>query len=386
MSTKAYIHAERSIQDWLQSHLEDVNLASVDQLTELLTRVELNNQTRLVFIQADIDSEALSTIASLRARHAELSIVAVALAADSATVLSAMRAGASEFFVRGQDDEKIPELVSNVLQRKVRAEHHDSHIISILSGHADTGLAFLGEHLSLAIAERQRQNEAVLLLDLAAPAGAAAVFMNVQHEYTALDGIADAYRCDTTLIDTAFPHHPLGPFVLSLPENLQGAPVIEPEQLGQFIDVLATIFATVIITADQGIGEGCIHRIAERSHHSLILSDQSILFSRHNQQLLHSLRAAGIATERAGLIVDRFQRRVGLDPNKLSELLQLPLYAVLAGDPSHRLKAMNAGDSLLETAPSDEYLRDVRHLAQQLLGRSKVVAAPKRGLLDRFLN
>ena len=68
----------------------------------------------------------------------------------------------------------------------------------------------------------------MLLVDLATPSGAAAIFLNLNPTYNVLDAINDAHRCDQTLIDTAFPKHSSGVYVLSLPEDLLGRISFDP--------------------------------------------------------------------------------------------------------------------------------------------------------------
>jgi len=87
-------------------------------------------------------------------------------------------------------------------------------LFGVLSAHPGESIAFLAEHLALGILEAQGPNERVLLLDIANPAGAAAIFLNINATYSALDAINDAYRCDQSVVDTAFTRHSSGLYVL----------------------------------------------------------------------------------------------------------------------------------------------------------------------------
>jgi pilus assembly protein CpaE len=127
--------------------------------------------------------------------------------------------------------------------------------------------------------------------------------------------------------------------------------------------------------------------VIERASHSLLLSDQTILNSRYNQGMLQELRKANCPLEHTRLIVERYQRKLGLEPDKLASLLQLPLLATLGGDGLNRVQAMNAGNSLFSVAPRDEYAQGVRRLTQQLFDRRTPRADDndRRGLLERLL-
>jgi pilus assembly protein CpaE len=109
--------------------------------------------------------------------------------------------------------------------------------------------------------------------------------------------------------------------------------------------------------------------VVERSTGVAVLSDQSILASRSSQHLVRALRNVDCRLDNVGLVIDRHQRRQGLEPSKIAELLQLPLFDSLGGDPTARLQAMNAGESLFKIAPRDEYCQDVQRLSHAMMER-----------------
>ncbi|MGH8453699.1 MAG: AAA family ATPase, partial [Nevskiales bacterium] len=153
------------------------------------------------------------------------------------------------------------------------------------------------------------------------------------------------------------------------------------------LDVLRGLFNLTVVAADATLGLRSLQAVIERAGHSLLLSDQTILNSRYNQSLLRSLRQAGCSLEHVGLVVERYHRKLGLEPEKLATLLQLPLTLTLGGDGLNRIQAMNAGESLYSFAPRDEYTYGVRRLAQQLLERrTRVESEGRRGLLGRLLD
>ena len=298
MRLRAFALTESAIYRWLENCLGEDALQEVASAEALRQQLK-DGEAQLVFVQVEglQREERLQLIRELKAAHGNITLVAVAGQADSSTILTAMRSGAQDFLLMGQDDDRIQELLAKAVQHGGERKVQNSNVVAILSGHADSGMAFLGQHLVLAMAETQRKNEAALLLDLGAPPGAAAVFMNIQTGYSALDAIADAYRCDTTLVDTAFGHHSKGPYVLSLPETLDGAPEVDANALRGFLDVASTLFSQIVICADRSLGEAPLHALADYAHHSLVICDQSILSSRHNQQMLRAMRQAEHAFE-----------------------------------------------------------------------------------------
>ena len=106
----------------------------------------------------------------------------------------------------------------------------------------------------------------------------------------------------------------------------------------------------------------------------------------HGRHLLRELRLSDVALNHARLVVDCYQRRLGLDAENLSQLLELQLAATLSCQGGNRTLAMNSGEPLSTVAPRDPYLREVAALAEQLLGRGAGGAKDDAGgLLARIL-
>lgn len=376
--------------DWLQSALganAELQLLQPSDIDDLARAIQNALRTDVVFVQAEPETQSsrCSLLAGLADRFPDLPTVAVGPRSDPDLVLSTMRAGASDFFVLRRDEGQVAELLSRVLRRSFGSRAgSQGKLFSVVSGHPYDGVVFTAEHLALAALARQNSpGSRVLLVDAAMPAGAGAVYLNISQNYSLLDAVNDLHRCDQTLVETAFPKHSSGLYLLSLPEDAIGQPRLNYEQLLQLLDVFRSLFAVTVVTLDSTQPLDFLGAVIGQADRSVVLSDQSILKSRHNKYLLRSLRLEDCALDRTGLVVDNYRRRLGLEPEHLAELLELPLLATLAGQPVNRIQAMNSGESMFDVAPKDSYCRDMEALAGALLsGRSEVVR--ETGLLAKL--
>lgn len=376
--------------DWLQSALganAELQLVQPSGIDDLARAIQSALRTDVVFVQAEPETQSsrCSLLSGLGDRFPDLPTVAVGPRSDPDLVLATMRAGASDFFVLRRDDGQVTELLSRVLRRSFGSRAgSQGKLLSVVSGHPYDGVVFTAEHLALASLERQNTPGArVLLVDAAMPAGAGAVYLNISQNYSLLDAVNDLHRCDQTLVETAFPKHSSGLYLLSLPEDSIGVPRLNYEQLLQLLDVFRSLFAVTVVTLDSTQPLDFLSSVIGQADRSVVLSDQSILKSRHNKYLLRSLRLDDCALDRTGLVVDNYRRRLGLEPEHLAELLELPLLATLSGQPVNRIQAMNSGESMFDVAPKDSYCRDMEALAGALLsGRSEVVR--ETGLLAKL--
>jgi len=396
MKTQAVVVANDPVyQQWLQNAAGttmDVVLLPASGEQETLAHIEAQTRPDVVFVEFDSQSVAqrAALVERFLERHWQVPVVGLGADDNPQWVLAAMRAGARDFFVLRRDDATLGLQIGRLLRRSgsnaagAAAAQKAGKLHAVLSAQPGESIAFLAEHLALGLLEIQGTNERVLLLDLATPAGAAAIFLNLNANYSALDAINDAYRCDQSLVDTAFTKHSSGLYVLSLPEDHLGPASVDSGDLLKLLQVLRGLFAHIVVSLDGHLPLAALVGVANDADRLLLLSDQSILRSRHNKHLLRALRLEGCALDRAGLVVDDYRRRLGLEPKNLAELFELPLYATLQCESATRLVSMNSGEPLFTLARKDPYSLGVKKLAQALASGQPLAAAAPQGFLERL--
>lgn len=386
--------------NWLQNAAAGAEFTLVRALDadDLIERMQMLGRLDMVFFQVDAASimARVGMIERLLDRMPELPAAAVGADQNPDVVLAAMRAGARDYFVIRKDEANVAAALGRLLRRSAQNSAAAGNgvkgkLFAVLGGHPDEGIAFLAEHLALACVQalnpsggKAEARERVLLVDAATPAGAAAIYLNVTQAYSVLDAVNDAHRCDQTLVDTAFPRHPSGLHLLSLPEDFIGSPQLNHEDFLKLLQVLRSLFGAIVVTLDGHAPLAGIKGLVSQADRSLLLTDQSIIKSRHSKYLLRALRLDDCPLDRTGLVVDNYRRRLGLEPQNLAELLDLPLLATLSTDAAARQQAMNSGEPMFAAAPRDEYCSGVKRLATALLsGRTATDEAPK-GLLGKL--
>ncbi len=374
--------------NWLQNAAggaAEFSLVRPLDAEDLLARVQAAGSVGIVFfhLASDTLERRLSWMERLVERWPELPVVGVGT--DTALSLPAMRAGARDFFVLERDAAAVAVQISKLMRRSAaggqKAGPRQGRLFAVMVSDANESAAFLAGHLALACRDLAGDAARVLVADLAGPSGAASILFNLAPTYSVLDAVADAYRCDPTLVDTAFPKTGNGLYVLSQPEDQTARAALNPEELLKLLDVVRALFAATVVTLDSSLPLSAISGVINQADRTLLVCDQSVIRSRRSKYLLRSLRLENCPLDRAGVVVDPYRRRIGLEPASLAELLDLPLLGALGGDPLTRLHAMNAGESLFSFAPKDEYCGDVQRLAQ-LLFTGKVKNAP--GLMERL--
>lgn len=396
MKTQAVVVADDPVYlSWLENaagSTSEFSLIRPLDAEDLVERVQMMGRVDVVFFQFEASNldMRLSMMERLAERLPELPVAGLGADSNPDIVLAAMRAGARDFFVLRRDEGDVAALLSKLLRRSTpttRAQQKQGQMFGVFSGHPHDSIAFVAEHLALGMVEALPKSEPVLLLDMATPCGAGAIFLNINQAYSVLDAINDVYRCDQTLVDTAFSKHASGLYLLSLPEDLVGRPAINFDEFLKLLQVLRSLFSCVVVAFDGHMPLQGLAGIVTQCERSLLLSDQSIIKSRHSKYLLRALRLEDCPLDRTALVVDNYRRRIGLEPDNLAEILDLPLLGVLSASTGNgRVQAMNAGEPMFSVAPKDPFCIDIRRMANALLnGHTKVDAAPQ-GVLARWLN
>ena len=348
-------------------------------------------QLELVFIEADMSGDSSAMLEELADTYSQVLIIAIGADSPTEAVIEAMRAGARDFFVMGRDDQQLSERLRKLMRKSAQLNQTGDRNGRIFSIHSATGgpaLAWTAEHLALSVQETCRPGDKVLLIDLANPHGASLVFLNIAQSYSLLDAIQDVYRCDQTLIDTAFSKHASGLHVLAMPEDQVEPARLEDQDFLSLLDVLSKHFHSIVICTAANVSMMALAGIINRAHASFVLSDGSILNSRANKHMIKALRLEEVGLERLGMVVDSDGIARGLDAIGLAKLLELPLWAVMPVNYQTRLQAMNAGEPLFNSAPKDAYCTAVRDFAKRLViqdPKNLAVNDEKRGFLKRLL-
>lgn len=392
MRTQALVVADDPVYvSWLQAaagQSADFSILKPLDAEDLVARVQASGRVDLVFFQFDAANapSRATWMERLLERLPDLPVAGIGEDGHPEVVVTAMRAGARDFFVLRRDDALVAALIGKLLRRSGGAGARGGKqgaVYALLSADADASCAFTATHLALAVLEQIPKGERVVVVDLSLPAGGAAIFLNIAQTYSVLDAINDQFRCDQTLVETAFSKHASGLYVLSLPEDLTSRPALEGEDLFKLLQVFRGLFTATFVTLDGQLPLRLLTGAVGAADRTLLLSDQSILRSRHSKYLLRALRLEDTALDRAQLVVDGYRRRHGLEPEALAELLELPLLAALSADETTRLQAMNSGEPLFTLAPRDPWCRDVRRLAQAL-GSGRALGRESPGLMEKL--
>ncbi|MBI5462030.1 MAG: hypothetical protein HY941_07570 [Gammaproteobacteria bacterium] len=358
---------------WLQRALADEGELLVAEGGAMERALQIIDVTgaAIVFVEIlpDQTDRQAAVIEGLLAAKPRVSVVALGREMDSALMRVAMRAGARDFIVPGNNPSEVVGLVRRLLERSPRimeTPNQPCRIIALADARPDTNAVMLALHLALAFQERAPK-ERVLLLDLGVPRGDALLYLGLNSAYGFIDAVRSLRRLDETLIESAFAQHPSGLRILSMAESPTGLGDITPTDIYVLLGTLRAYFPTIVVNLGGIPDSDFLYVLLSNADRIVLVAEQSVPSCQQNMALLKRMVSRKLKMDRVGLVVDRYYPKLPPDAEAVARGFGVPLLATLPPSGLVRLSVMNSGRSMFEIAPREDYCVRVRRLAEQLV-------------------
>ncbi len=328
------------------------------------------------------------TVAALRREWPVLPLIGAGTTGQPGTVVAALRAGVDEFVDLSGSELDVTATVQRLQARRTEPGQAGPGLV-LLGARAGLGTTTLAVHLTVALqemlgrlpAEAGTRPRGATLLDLGVPERDSLLYLNLQSNFSFVDGVHNLRRLDRTLLQTALTWHPSGAGVLPLPANLSEIRQISHSDSAALMQRFNDFFAYQIV--DLG---GCnipefISQTARAARKVWVVCDQGIGAIVSTAAMLKRLRGRGVDTTTFGLVVNRFEKTAGLDARDIAERLGVPLAFVLPARGIALAAAASRGELLLQRPRHDPYGHTVHEMARALWpdAAQGVPAAPPDG-------
>lgn len=300
--------------------------------------------------------------------------VVVGPSKDADLILRAMRAGAVEFTVAGEEAH---------LLHAVRGLLHPAggrqrgSVIAVFSPKGGVGTTTLAVNLAGAIAKR---GERACLLDLDLGTGDALSFLDLAASYGVSDVIANLHRLDGELLEASLPRHRSGLRVLAQGHGIEDADGIRASSIGPLVEFLRGHYEVVLVDGLRGFGELSLAAL-DASTSILLVVTQEIPALRNARRCMELFRRLGYGEDRIRLVVNRYHARSRIPDDLLAETAGLPIAARVANDYPLVDRCIRGGSLVVEEGGRSQLARDLGSLVETLV-RASAPATP-RSLLRR---
>jgi pilus assembly protein CpaE len=282
---------------------------------------------------------------------------------DSATVITALRAGASEFLYAPFDAGSQRDAVSRI--RRLRHAEPDTppelgKVVVFSAAKPGAGSSTLALHTAHAI--RKRTSRRVLLIDFDLQSGSISFYLKLQPHHSVLDALAKVDRLDAVLWGSLVESRG-GIDVLPAPETPFSQPVEQP-RFNDLIEYARRAYDWIVLDTPTIFHRTSLLSVSE-SDQALIVSTADLASLHMARRAVTALKQLGFSRDRYQIVVNRLDRKSSLAAGDLSRLFDCPVPACIPNDYFTLHRLISLGEPLL---PDCDLGRSINSLAAHIAG------------------
>jgi pilus assembly protein CpaE len=238
---------------------------------------------------------------------------------------------------------------------------HEGKVISVYSPKGGCGITTIAVNLAVAL---QRKETPVVLVDGNMEFGDVTVFLNQQAKNSILDLAPRAGELDMDIIEeVTMLHADSGIKVLAAPSRPEFAESVSGEQFGMVLDFLRNLFAYVIVDCSSSLTDVTLSTI-DTSDAIILVTTQEIPAIKDSRLFLDLLQPLNINRERLLFVMNKYDKRIGIKPEKVSENFKHEIKVVIPLEEKVVLPSINRGEPFILGEKSKSITRSFVSLAK----------------------
>lgn len=360
---------------------------------------ELNPDVVLMDINMP-DMDGIAATEAIRARQPAVQVVILSVQSDQNYMRKAMLVGARDFLTKPpMGDELISAIrragemarieksksaqvqampVATNLGGVVGFRGPKGKIISIYSPKGGVGCTTLAVNLALTL---NNSDTRVALVDGNLQFGDVAVFINEQGKNTILDLAPRAEELDPEIVEEVMVKHASsGLHILAAPSRPEQAEKVSSSQFSRLLEYLSQMYAYVVVDTASFLTDVTLAAV-DLSDLIVLVSTQDIPSIKNCRLFLDLLQTLGVERTRILFIMNRYDRRINITPERVAENLKQEVTLAIPLDEATATKAVNRGIPFVLDSKNQPVSRGVFSLAESV--RARVAAQEASGETDR---
>jgi len=344
------------------------------------------------------DMDGITATENIRRKVPFAQVVILSVQSDPSYMRRAMLAGARDFLSKPP---MIDELTSAI--RRAGAVAHEERakqpiataaapggvavagqsaalgqgkIIVIYSPKGGSGRTSIAVNLALAL---QSEQTPTALVDLNLQFGDAAVFLNEQGKNTILDLTVRADELDADIVrEVMVKHAASGLNILAAPPRPEMADAITADQVGKLLKYLRHVYSYIVVDTASYLTEPILTAL-EAADITVLVTTQDIPSIKSCNLFLTLADQIKLRRDSILFIMNRYDKRIGISPEKVGESLHHPIPLSIPLDDRLNIAAINRGIPFLvdnKTHPISKVIYSLADLIKDRITKLDVVEQP----------
>lgn len=335
------------------------------------------------------DMDGIAATEAIRSKQQSVQVVILSVQSDQNYMRRAMLAGARDFLTKPpMGDELISairragEMAKTEKSKAARVQQVTpvmglpgvaagfggprGKIVTVYSPKGGTGCTTLAVNLALALNSADTK---VALVDGNLQFGDVAVFVNEQGKNTVVDLAPRADELDADIVEEVMlKHSATGLRILAAPSRPEYAEKVSSSQFSKTLEFLTQLYAYVIVDTSPSLTDVTLATI-DVSDIIILVTTQDIPAIKNSRLFLDLLQNLGIKRDRIMFIMNRFDKKVNITPDRVADNLKQEVVLVIPVDEATAVKAVNRGVPFVLDSKSQPVARGVFALADTLKAR-----------------
>ena len=368
----------------------DVEVVGVARTGKEAIQISSDLQPDVVLMDINMpDMDGITATEAIRAKQPAVQVVILSVQGDQNYMRRAMLAGARDFLTKPPMGD---ELISAIRRAGAMAQSERSKsaqiaavapiagnmgsmlgygapkgkIVTIYSPKGGTGCTTLAVNLALTL---NNEDTRVALVDGNLQFGDVAVFINEQGKNTIIDLAPRADELDPEIVEEVMLKHAAsGLHVLAAPSRPEYAEKVSSGQFAKVLEYLRQMYAYVIVDTAALLTDVTLSAI-DVSDLIVLVTTQDIPSIKNCRLFLDLLQTLGIERDRILFVMNRYDKRINITPDRVTENLKQEIVSVVPFDEQTATKAVNRGIPFVLDSKNQPAARGVFSLAESVRAR-----------------
>ena len=235
-------------------------------------------------------------------------------------------------------------------------------VITFFSPKGGSGCTTLATNLAVCL---NNEDTSVVIVDGNLQFGDVAVFMNEQGKFSILDLTSRADELDPDIVNSVtIKHSQSGIKILAAPMKPEQSDMVSGDQFSKVIRYMRNMYSYVIIDTASSL-QNITASAINNSDLLILITTQDIPSIKNSRLFLDEIDALGFERKRIIFVMNKFDKRIGITPEKVSENLKQDIASIIPFE-ERVIVSVNRGIPFLLVDKS-------RPLSRAILSLSEVV-------------
>jgi pilus assembly protein CpaE len=335
------------------------------------------------------DIDGITATDTIRKRSPYIQVVILSVQSDQNYMRKAMLAGARDFLTKPPLGDELISAIRRAgemahaerakgMQQQIAVASGSSSaitgfgssskgkVITIYSPKGGTGCTTIAVNLAIAL---NNEDTRTALVDANLQFGDVAIFVNEQGKNTILELAPRVDELDPDVVEEILINHGAsGVRILAAPQRPEMADKISADQFSKVVQYLQRMYAYVVVDTSHVLSD-VVLSMFDISDVIVLLTTQEIPAIKNARLFLDLLQTMGVGKDRIVFAMNRYDKRIGITPERVSENLKHEISVAIPLDEKVVITAVNRGVPFMLDNKAQPVGRGIFSLAEAVRAR-----------------